>query len=212
IKENELMMDTSDMWDMRYSGNSIKIWRMSDGKKRIFIELIIGSELIVIKRMETIFNGKPFRIYKPRAPHKAKVLKLERIVRFYEGKYKDLSEQIDALPRENENHNDWGDMDAFVKQSQKDIIRTRFEQAILYDHQKEFKWNWPYYSGVVYKLFNDSEIFGSSPKNRTHLSKEDEKILLHISKIKEKYGKDFDELDDIVVEYGGVSFSGNIMI
>ncbi|MEA1945715.1 MAG: hypothetical protein U9N83_00265 [Thermodesulfobacteriota bacterium] len=83
---------------------------------------------------------------------------------------------------------------------------------ILYDHQKEFKWNWPYYSGVVYKLFKDSEIFGSSPKFQTHLPKEHEKILSHISKIKEVYSKDFDELEDIVVEYGGMSFSGTIMI
>ena len=211
IKENELMIDPSDIWDMRYSRNSITIWKMTDGKKRIFIELIFRPELIVIKRMETTFNGKPFRIYKPRAPHKAKILKLKGIVRCYEDKYKELSEQIDALPREHEIRNDWGDIDAFIKQSQKDIIRTRFERAILYDHQKELKWDWPYYFGVVNRLFKDSEIFGSIPKFQTLLPKEYEKILSHISKIKEAYSKDFDELEDIVVEYGGVSFSGNIM-
>ena len=162
--------------------------------------------------METSFNGKSFRIYKPRAPHRAKVLKLKEIVRYYEDKYRELSEQIDALPREHRIHQDWGDIDAFIKQSQKDIIRTRFEQAILYDHQKEFKWNWPYYFGVVDKLFKDSEIFGSSAKFQPHLSEEYPKISSYILKIKEAYSKDFKELEDIVVEYGGMSFRGSIMI
>ena len=152
------------------------------------------------------------RIYKPRVPHRAKVLKLKEIIRCYEDKYKELSEQVDALPREHEIHHDWGDIDALIKQSQKDIIRIRFEQAILYDHQKEFKWNWPYYFGVVDKLFKDSEIFGSSPKFQPHIPEGFEKMLSHISNIKEAYCKDFEELEDIVVEYGGRVFSGNIMI
>jgi len=212
IKENELMIDPSDIWDMRYSRNSLKIWKIIDGKKKIFIDLIIRPKLIVIKRMETTFNGKSFRIYKPRAPHKAKVLKLKEIVRLYEDRYKELSEQIDALPREHEIHHKWGDIDAFIKKSQKDLIKTRFQQAILYDHQKEFKWKWPYYFCVVDKLFKDSEIFRSSPKSQPDLPEEYKKISSHISKIKETYSKDFGELEDTVVEYGGMSFSGNIMI
>jgi len=212
IKENELMIDPTDIWDMRYSRNSLKIWKIIDGKKKIFIDLIIRPELIVIKRMETTFNSKPFRIYKFRAPHSKKVLKLKEIVQFYEAKYKELSEQIDSLPRKHEIHQEWGDIDAFIKQTQKDLIKTRFQQAILYDHQKEFKWKWPYYFSVVDKLFKDSEVFRSSPKSQPDLPKEYERIYMHINKIRETYSKDFDELEDTVVEYGGMSFSGNIMI
>ena len=112
IKENELTIDPAYIWDMRYSGNSLKIWKMSGGKKRIFIELIIRPKLIIIKRMETTFNGKHFRIYRPRAPHKAKVHKLEKIVRSYEDKYKEFSDQIDALPREHESFKGF-DLDGF---------------------------------------------------------------------------------------------------
>ena len=92
-----------------------KIWKMKDGKRKIFIELLFRPELIVIKRMETTFNGIPFRIYKPRAPHRAQVLKLEKIVHCYEREYKKISEQIDALPREHEIHPEFGDMDACIK-------------------------------------------------------------------------------------------------
>ncbi len=212
IKENELMVDPKDIWDMRYSRNSLKIWKIIDGKKKIFLDLIIRPELIVIKRMETTFNGKPFRIYKLRAPHRKKVLKLKEIVQFYEAKYKELSNQIDALPREHEIHNDWGDIDAFIKQSRKQIIKTRFEQAILYDHHKEFRWEWPYYIGVVYKLFKDSDVFRSRHSIPKHFPKEHERIYIHINKIRATYRKDFDELEDTVVQYGGMSFSGNIMI
>jgi hypothetical protein len=211
IKENELMIDASDIWNMRYSRGSLKIWKITDGRKKIFIDLIIRPELIVIKRMETTFNGQLFRIYKYRAPHQKKVLKLKEIVRFYEDKYKEFSEQIDALPIEYESYKGI-DIDGFIKQSQKDIIKTRFEQAILYDHQKEFKWDWSYYVKVVHKLFKNSEIFRSSDNVRTRRPKEYEKIYLHISKIKETYSKYFDELEDIAVEYGGMSFSGSIMI
>ena len=212
IKENELMIDPLDIWDMRYSGSSLKIWKMTGGKKRIFIELIFRPELIVIKRMETEFNGQPFRIYKPRAPHRKKILKLKEIIQFYEAKYKELSEQIDSLPRKHEIHHEWGDIDAFIKQSQKDLIKTRFQQAILYDHQKEFKWDWPKYYEAVHKLFKDSEVFRAKDRMTTSLPKEYKRINMHISEIKKKYSSDFDELEGTIVEYGGFIFKGTIMI
>ena len=211
IKENELMIDPSDIWDMRYSGNSLKIWKMTDGKKRIFIDLIFRPELIVIKRMETEFNGRPFRIYKPRAPHRKKVLKLKKIIDAYESKYKEISEQIDMLPKQHGSYKGL-DIDTFIKQSRKDIIKTQFEQAILYDHQKEFKWDWPKYFGVVHKLFKDSEVFIAKERMPTSLPKEYERINMHISEIKKKYSSDFNELEDTIAEYGGFIFNGTIMI
>ena len=211
IKENELMIDPVDIWDMRYSRNSLRIWKITDGRKRIFIDLIIKPELIVIKRMETTFNGQPFRIYKLRTPHRKKVARLQEIIQFYEAKYKEVSEQIDLLPADYENHNGL-DIDSFIKQTQKDIIRMRFEQAILHDHYKEFKWDWSYYSWVVDKLFKNSEIFRLRQSIPTPVPTEYEQISMHISKIKETYSKDFDELEDTVAEYGRMRFSGSIII
>lgn len=210
IKENELMIDPTDIWDMRYSGNSLKIWKKPDGKKNIFIDLIIRPSLIIIKRMETTFNGKPLRIYKLRAPNRRTAAKLQKIIQTYEEKYKEISEQIDLLPRKYENHNGL-DIDAFVKQTQKDIIKTRFNQAILYDHSKEFKWDWPYYIWVVNKLCEKSEIFGSKYGRSKPISPEHEKIMLYISRIKERYSQDFKALEDTVAEYGGMIFNGNIV-
>ncbi len=211
IKENELMIDPSDIWDMRYSRTSLKIWKNTDGKKKIFIDLLIRPELIVIKRMETTFNGQLFRIYRPRAPHHTKVLKLKEIIRYYEDKYKEFSEQIDALPREYESYKGL-DVDGFVKQSRKDIIKAQFERAILYDHQKEFKWDWPKYYEVVHKLFKDSEVFSAKERMTTSLPKEYKRINMHISEIKKKYSSDFDELEGTIAEYGGFIFNGTIMI
>ena len=211
IKDNELMIDPIDMWDMQYSRNSLKIWKSTNGRKKIFIDLIIRPELIVIKRMETEFNGLPFRIYKPRAPHRKKVLKLKKIIDAYESKYKEISEQIDMLPKQHGSYKGL-DIDTFIKQSRKDIIKAQFEQAILYDHQKEFKWDWPKYFGVVHKLFKDSEVFSAKERMPTSLPKEYERINMHISEIKKKYSSDFNELEGTIAEYGGFIFNGTIMI
>ena len=86
------------------------------------------------------------------------------------------------------------------------------ERAILYDYHKEFKWDWPYYVEVVYKLFEDSDIFRPKHNIPMSLPKEFKKTYRHIAKIKETYREDFDELKDTLVEYGGWSFSKNIMI
>ncbi len=211
IKENELMIDPSDIWDFRYSRNFLKIWKIIDGKKKIFIELIFRPELIVIKRMETTFNGKPFRIYKPRAPHKAKVLKLKKIIEDYESKYRAISKQVDMIPKEYGTYKGI-DIDTFIKQTRKDIIKSQFERAILYEHKKEFRWDWPKYYEVVQKLFKDSEVFRPKERMTTSLPKEYKRIDRHIFEIKKKYSSDFDELEGTKVEYGGFIFDGTIMI
>lgn len=211
IKENELMINPTEIWDMNYSRNSLKIWKIKDSKKNIFIDLIIRPELIVIKRMDTTFNGKPFRIYKLRTPNHNKIAKLKKLINAYEVKYKEISEQIDKLPKEHGIHNGL-DVDEFIKQNHKDIVKTRIKQAILYDHYKEFKWDWHTYIRVVDKLFNNSEIFRTSYEGKIHLLKKYEKINKLISKIKNKYRRDFDELEDTVAEYGGFILNGNILI
>ncbi len=161
--------------------------------------------------METTFNGKPFRIYKYRAPHKNKVAKLKKIIQSYEIRYRELSEEIDALPRKFGTFDNF-DLDSFIKQNQKDEIKRQCEQAILWGHQEEFKWEFPYYYKVVHKLFEDSEVFNSRQNITTPLSNEHEKMNMHISKIKEKHGKDFETLEDTVVEYAGMILDGTIMI
>ena len=60
IEENELVIDSQDIWDMRYSRDFLKIWRMKNYKKTIFIHLIIRPDVIIIRRMNTTFNNIPF--------------------------------------------------------------------------------------------------------------------------------------------------------
>lgn len=81
-----------------------------------------------------------------------------------------------------------------------------------HDHHKEYKWDWPYYIKVVYMPFEDSDIFRSKHNFPKSFPKEYKNIYIHIAKIKGTYREDFDELEDAVVEYGGISFSENIMI
>ena len=104
------------------------------------------------------------------------------------------------------------DIDSFIKQFRKDIVRAEFERAILYYHKKEFSWDWPIYYKVVDKLFKDSEVFRPKERITTSHPKEYERISRHISDIKKKYSNDFNELEGTIVEYGGFIFDGTIMI
>ena len=88
IEENELVIDSQDIWDMRYSRDFLKIWRMKNYEKTIFIDLIIKPDVIIIRRMNTTFNNIPFRIYKLRNPQKQQVDKIVEIVNSYDNLYK----------------------------------------------------------------------------------------------------------------------------
>ncbi|HUS89803.1 MAG TPA: HNH endonuclease signature motif containing protein [Desulfosporosinus sp.] len=213
IKENELMIDSSDIWDIKYTRNYLKIWKIVDGKKRIFIELIFKPEFIIIKRLETIFNGRPFRIYKPRAPHKTKVQKLRKIIEDYEIAYIKLSKQIDSLPEKYGTYKG-ANIDKFLKQTQKDIIKSQIKQAIMFDHKNEFNWGWYKYHTVVDQLVENSKVFRSENdfRSKTSLPKEFEKIERHISEIKNNYADEFKKLEGTIVEHAGFIFSGTIMI
>lgn len=159
IEENELVIDSQDIWDMRYSRDFLKIWRMKNYKKTIFIDLIIRPDVIIIRRMNTTFNNIAFRIYKLRNPQKQQVDKIVEIVNSYENLYKEISEQIDQSPKMGRVF-DGFDFDDFTKQTQKNIIKTRMEQALFFDHSKQFKWDRSYYHWIIQKILDNSEIFG----------------------------------------------------
>jgi len=62
IRNNELMIDTTDIWDMRYSRSSLKIWRIANKEKTVILDLIVKPDLIILREMKTTFDGKPFLI------------------------------------------------------------------------------------------------------------------------------------------------------
>ena len=104
------------------------------------------------------------------------------------------------------------DFDDFTKQTQKNIIKTRMEQALFFDHSKQFKWDRSYYHWILQKILDNSEIFGKRQYFSDGLLESFEKINREIAKIKNRYEKDFKQLTDTVVNYGGGLFLGNIMI
>ena len=213
IKENELIIDSSDIWDMKYTRNYLKIWKIIDSKKRIFIELIFKPELILIKRLDTIFNSKPFRIYKPRAPHNAKFQKLEKIIENYEIAYMKISKQIDRCPEKYGTYKG-ENIDNSLKEIQKDIIKSQMRQAIEFDHENEFNWDWYKYHTIVNRLIENSKVFKYEKDSRSWPSfpKEFEKIERHISEIKKRYADEFSKLEGTIVEFAGIIINGGIMI
>jgi hypothetical protein len=141
IENNELMVDTTDVWDMRYSGSSLKIWRNRNGKGTIFIDLIIKSDIIVIKRMNTTFDGKPYLVYKPQKPKSEKLRQIADRIEHYEKEYGEFEIQIALLP--NVYGTAWDmDFDAFHKSTLKDIQKHRLQMALRSEVWEMFNGDW----------------------------------------------------------------------
>lgn len=148
IKDNELLIDSQEIWDMRYSGTSLKIWKMADDRKITFIDLTITPDVIIIRRMNTSFNGKPFRVRKLRAPQQRQVDKIATRVKQYEDLYHDMSAEIDGHPRTGYVF-DGMDIDAIIRQTQKDRLKGRLERDLEYRFCDGFKWDHQYYRWVL---------------------------------------------------------------
>jgi hypothetical protein len=211
IKDNELMINTKDIWDMHYSRNSLKIWKIVNDKKFIFINLVLLPDVIIISEMNTAFNGKPFRIFKLRSPQKSQLAKIEHKVRSYENFYNRESTKIDNLPKLYGTHKGL-DFDTIIKQTQKDLIKTRLEQDLMFDFCKKFNWDWGYYQKVLSEILARSSVFRASPSFENELPPQVKKIQEDVRGIREKYSKQFEEFKNVVVEYGGMMFNQNIMI
>jgi|GEM_PF-2556377 len=216
IKDNELLIDTHDMWNMKYSRNALTIWRSFGSQKYKFIDLIIEPELIIIRHMNTVFDQKPFRIYKLKQPHPRQVEKLRNVVQMFEDRYIEAAKAIDLTP--NTGRIIQGiDLDAVLKQVNKDLVKSRMESMLMFEISKIFnKWSWLYYSWVLDKILSNSKIFGQHKKDVGTLSDnfdiEIKKIENYAAQIRKRYRQYFKSLEDVVVEFGGISMLDNIQI
>lgn len=211
IKENELLISTDDIWDMRYSGSSLKIWRIVDGKKSVLVDLAIEPDIIIMREMNTSFNGKPFRVRKLRAPQRRSVNKIEKKVKEYEGLYYELSERIDSQPRVGGVY-DGIDIDALVRQLNKDRVKRQLEQDLNHRFCKEFTWDWAYYQWVLGSVLKKSSVFGRSEPDMSSLAPEFRALDHKVGDIKARYKHQFAALGDVVAEYNGIVFRENFLL
>ena len=210
IRENELVSDCENIWDMRYSGSSLKIWRVFNGKKQVFVDLVIEPDVIILRRMSSSFNGKVFRVYKLRAPQKRQVDKIASKVNQYEELCREKSAQIDSQPRIGGVY-DGIDIDAHIKQARKDILKTLLEQELRYGLFERFDWEWPYYQWVLQGVLKQSPVFQRPEQSTINLPPRLKALHERIAGIKAKYKEHFEELGDVVVEYDGMVLSGNLV-
>jgi hypothetical protein len=209
MRDNELMLDTQNVWDMSYTGNSLKIWKIIDNKKSIFINLIFKSEVIIIKEMNTSFNGTPFRVFKIRSPQKRQVEKIVRKVKEFEELYYEKSLEIDNLPGIHGIYRGI-DYDAEIKKIQKSSLKRDLQKYLMYEFCKEFEWEWYYYDKVLSEILEKSSVFKSN--NLSILFPEElRRTKERIELIRKKYSNEFDTLDNIVVKYGDSIHYGNII-
>jgi hypothetical protein len=212
IRENELVIQSEDVWDMKYSGSSLKIWRMVDGKKKdVFIDLVIKPDVIIIRRMNTNFNGKAFRVRKLRAPQRRQVNKIASRVKQCEELDHELSAQIDSRPRVGGVY-DGIDIDALIKGVQRDTLKMRLEQNLCYGFCKQFNWDWPYYWWVLDGVLRGSPVFGRTEQDQSILPPEFRAMHDRVANIKEKYKEEFEELGNVIAEYDGVVWLENLVL
>jgi hypothetical protein len=205
IRDNELLIDSQDVWDMKYSGNSLQIWRRSDHRKSIFIDLVILPDVIIIRRMNTTFNGKTFQIRKLRSPQRRQVDRIANQVKQYEELYREMSVEIDSRPKTGDAFGGI-DVDTLIKQTQKDALKTRMEQELSHGFYRNFKWPWPYYQWVLSGVLVKSPVFGRGRDIPMELGTMHEMI----ASIRAKYEKEFEDLAGVVVEYDGEVWLDNI--
>ncbi len=210
IQENELMIDTQDIWDMQYSRSSLKIWKIISGKKGIFIDFIIKPDIIIIKRMKTTFDGRPFRIYKPRKPQQRQIDKIIATVKECERFYYSKAAEIDNQPRVYEGSFNGMDINESIKIHNKNTVKIRIEQYLRYEYCNEFRWPWTYYQLVLNQVLNKSLIFKQNRDKPVNHSTELRLFNEKIAAIKEKYKNEFEEVRGTVTEYNGNMWTGFI--
>jgi len=206
IQNNELMITTKEIWDMRYSGSSLKIWRIVNDKKTVFIDLVIKPDLIVLREMKITFDGKPFLIYQFRKPQQRQVDKISKTVRQYEELFRKLASQIDKQPRTSGMFNGM-DFDVFIKETQKDILKTQMEQELTYEFFHEFNWDLRYYHWVLGQILAESQVFARATNIPLERFKPEYEM---IAAMKSKYEGEFKELENTVVEYDRSTWLRNI--
>jgi len=208
IKDNELMIDTQDIWDMRYSRSSLKIWKIIGGKRSIFIDLVIKPDIIIIRRMETTFDGKPFQVRKPRKPQQRQVDKITAKAKECEKLYYHIAAEIDNQPQVYEDTFNGMDMNELVKTSRKNDIKRYIEYYLDYEYCEEFRWPWTYYQLILDQVLSESPIFNRNRDNPANCPSEFRPLYEKIAEIKERYKNEFEEVRGTVAEYGSIVWTG----
>ncbi len=215
IKENEILIETRDIWDMHYSRNSLKIWRIVQGKKNIFIDISLYPDVIIIKEMHTIFNGIPFHIHKLRSPHKSQIDKMVKEVRKFEELYNEASQQIDQIP-EKYGVRDGINYDDEIKNAQKMILKLKITQWLSHEFYKNFTLDWGLYQTILKEILEKSTIFRSNSSMEINFPEDIQRSIQisneRVIKIRERHKREFYSLKNTVVEYGGLIFNGNMMV
>jgi len=210
IRENELLVDTNDIWKMEFSGPALKIWKNHNGKKTVFIDIIIKSEVIIIREMNSEFNGQPFRIYKIRNPQKRQRKKILYWVRDCEKYYRQISAQIDGELKVIKPLKGF-DVDKQIKQVRKDILKRDIERYLNNLIEKNFKWSWYYRHHVLDEIFQQSLVF----RRKDQLFPTFPELVAmskKIDRLKKKYKEEFKELQNVVIEIRGLVMTGNMIL
>lgn len=205
IKDNELTIDTEVIWDMRYSGPRLQIKKKTNGKEIIFIDLNLHEDAVIIREMNTTFNNIPFQVYKLRTPQKRQIEKIERQVKELEKKFLRISEKIDGEKVSGKLFGgiDVGELKAKI---QKQDIKHRMQRWLNIVFCKEFNWDLNYYHHFLRKILAESSIFQEESLKNYDGTNET------VTKIKAKYKKEFDELENVVVKYGNNIWEQNFYI
>ena len=106
-----------------------------------------------------LFSKEELYYYKenPKKPQKRQVDIIIREAKMCENLYSEICKKIDAFPNIYGFHKDI-DFDDFTKKVQKDNYRIKFNQYLMYDFSKKFKWDFPYYSNVLSKILDNSPL------------------------------------------------------
>jgi len=143
-----------------------------------------------------------------RKPQQRQIDKINRTVKECEEIFQKRAAQIDEFPRISDTYNGM-DFDAFFKEMEKELLKTKLEQYLTYEFCHEFNWDWQYYMNALNQVLAKSPVFARIPNISTNLDKFkqlDDKITM----MKEKYMTELRGLDDIVVEYNGNIWLRNI--
>ncbi len=212
IQNNELMVNSTDVWDMHYSRSSLKIWKSNNEEKMVVIDLAIKPDVIILREMATTFDGKPFRIYRLRKPQQRQVNKIRGVVQECEELFKKKAEEIDKQPKKDGPPNSSIDFDKFIKETDKEILKTKIKEFLTYEFCHEFNWDWHYYVKVLNKVLAESPVFDHKPDLLTNHSERFKQANNTIATMKAKYQTELEDLEDLVVEYNGSFWSGNIQV
>jgi hypothetical protein len=183
---------------------------MGDNKV-VFIDFVIKPDVIIIKEMNTTFDGKLFRIYRLRKPQQRQVDKIADKVHQYEELYRKLAAEIENRPRVGGVFGGL-DVDVLIKETQKQSLKTQMEQELSHGFCHEFNWDWPYYQWVLSQVLKKSSVFGERKDVLVNEPESFKQMYEEVARIRTRYRKEFEEVGSTVVEYAGEIWLQNVQV